>query len=150
MAALLEQVAPARDVVLDLRGNGGGVLTAAADVAGLFLSRGTPVCQVLDEDGDERMLRSRNTAPCTLPLTVLIDHGTASAAEILAAARQSAGRARVEGQPSYGKATGLCLGAGRGGDPRRPGRLLVRRPDGSTLHGVGVKPDAGASEALQD
>jgi carboxyl-terminal processing protease len=139
IAALEEQ--GARAVLLDLRGNGGGVLEAAIELAGLFLPRGATICRLIHDDGDESLAYSRTLAPFSMPLGVLVDRGAASSAEIVAAALQANGRAVISGERTYGKAMAAGRGVGRGGDPNQTTALEVRGPGGAAIHGCGVMPD---------
>jgi carboxyl-terminal processing protease len=93
-------------VILDLRGNGGGSLIEAIDVAGLFLPSG-PVVQVRDRDGRIEALHDQDpTVAWDGPLLVLTDATSASASEIVAGALQDYGRAVVVGDEStHGKGT---------------------------------------------
>jgi len=94
----------ATSLVFDLRGNGGGLLDEGVKVAGLFLPRGTVVTSLAGRAGAAGPIyRARNPQWTTLPMTVLVDEKTASAAEIIAAALQDYGRARIIGTPTYGK-----------------------------------------------
>jgi carboxyl-terminal processing protease len=92
-----------RGLVLDLRDNPGGMLPAALEVADSFLSEGLIVA-VVQRGGDRKQYyaRSEGTLP-PVPLAVLIDGQTASAAEIVAGALQVHGRATLVGEPSFGK-----------------------------------------------
>jgi len=92
-------------IVIDLRGNGGGSLTEATDLTGLFIDRG-PVVQVKDAQG--RVTVESDKVDGTTwdgPLAVMIDRESASASEIFAAALQDYGRALIIGQTSFGKGT---------------------------------------------
>ena len=94
----------AKSIVLDLRGNTGGILEQAARVAEEFLPRGSVI---LSQRGryafDNRTWRSGNTNFENLPLVVLVDNQTASAAEIVAGALQDNDRALIVGQTTFGK-----------------------------------------------
>jgi len=131
-------------VVLDLRGSPGGDLEAACDVAADFLPRGAVVARFIEGDGDETRRIARNEPLfADVPLTVRIDGRTASAAEVLAAALQDHGRARIVGERSYGKGTAQrVLGSQRspGADYATVGEVV--RPSGQAIDGVGVTPDA--------
>ncbi|MCY7293912.1 carboxy terminal-processing peptidase [Alteromonas sp. a30] len=92
-------------VIIDLRGNGGGSLTEAKLVSGLFIDRG-PVVQIRDSAG--RIDVESDTDGVTFyegPLTVLVDRYSASASEIFAAAMQDYGRALIVGEQTFGKGT---------------------------------------------
>jgi len=95
---------PLRGVVLDLRGNPGGVLKPALDVAELFLSPEAVIIITTSHIPKlNKTWRSRNASPCPLPLVVLVDGETASSAEVLAGALKDNQRALLVGQPTYGK-----------------------------------------------
>ncbi|MFV9998009.1 MAG: carboxy terminal-processing peptidase [Arsenophonus endosymbiont of Dermacentor nuttalli] len=90
-------------LVIDLRCNGGGALTEAVSLSGLFIPRG-PIVQVIDK---KRKIRQDvdDIVYYKGSLTVLIDRFSASASEIFAAAMQDYGRALIIGEPSFGKGT---------------------------------------------
>ncbi|PWC12118.1 carboxy terminal-processing peptidase [Brenneria corticis] len=92
-------------VVIDLRSNGGGALTEAVGLSGLFIPSG-PVVQIRDNNGK---IREDSDTDGTLyykgPLVVLVDRFSASASEIFAAAMQDYGRALIVGEPTFGKGT---------------------------------------------
>lgn len=92
-------------VVIDLRTNGGGALTEAVSLSGLFIPSG-PVVQVRDNTGKIR--QDSDTDGIVYykgPLVVLVDRFSASASEIFAAAMQDYGRALIVGEPTFGKGT---------------------------------------------
>ncbi|MBB4569352.1 carboxy terminal-processing peptidase [Rhizobium leucaenae] len=92
-------------VLIDLRDNGGGSLSEAIDMTGLFVGKG-PVVQQRNADGDLEVEKDDLSAPVwTGPLSVLINRGSASASEIFAAAIQDYGRGVIVGEPSFGKGT---------------------------------------------
>ena len=117
--------AGAQAIVLDLRQNLGGVVSAAVDLAALFLPRGSVVCRTRERDrvraytteevaatpvsaaslqsADGADATTLVQAPFPQPLVVLVDDGSASASEILAGALQDHGRALLVGERSYGK-----------------------------------------------
>jgi carboxyl-terminal processing protease len=93
-----------RALILDLRGNGGGIVDQAVRVVEKFVPAGT---LILTQRGrsrlDGREWRSRNTMPETMPLVVLVDEETASASEIVAGALQDNDRALIVGEKTFGK-----------------------------------------------
>jgi carboxyl-terminal processing protease len=92
-------------ILVDLRGNGGGSLTEATALTGLFIDLG-PVVQVKDSFGKVEVEQdTASGAAYTGPLAVLVDRNSASASEIFAAAMQDYGRAIVIGEPTFGKGT---------------------------------------------
>ncbi|MFM7034160.1 MAG: S41 family peptidase [Planctomycetia bacterium] len=94
-----------RGLVIDLRGNGGGLLDAAIDVCDLFLDSGTIVSTRDGSDLVNSTPASDGSLLSDVPIVVLIDGLTASAAEIVAACLQDHGRATIVGSRSYGKGT---------------------------------------------
>ena len=92
-----------RHLVLDLRGNPGGLLNVVVDIAEGFLDSGTIVTTRGRARGQSATHRATASAPWRMPMTVLIDHDSASASEILAGALKENGRAYVMGERSYGK-----------------------------------------------
>ncbi|EXU77293.1 carboxy terminal-processing peptidase [Erwinia mallotivora] len=92
-------------VVIDLRTNGGGALTEAVSLSGLFIPSG-PVVQVRDNNGKVREDSDNDGIVYYKgPLVVLVDRFSASASEIFAAAMQDYGRALIVGEPTFGKGT---------------------------------------------
>ena len=95
-----------KGLILDLRGNGGGLVESAVEILGLFLPKGT---EVLSTQGSEsRPVKTYKTrrdpiVPSDMPMAVLIDGGSASAAEITAGALQDLDRAVIVGSRSFGK-----------------------------------------------
>jgi hypothetical protein len=136
-----------KGMILDLRGNPGGLVDSAIDVARRFLSSGVIAST---ENYDPRLstvYHARNAAAWTAPLVVLVDADTASAAEVLAGALKDNGRARVLGQPTFGKGSSQALvklPEAIGGLPTGGLRLTIARffsPKGLPYAGQGVTPD---------
>lgn len=97
------QAQGATQLILDLRGNGGGLLDAAINIADQFLDDGDIMHQESAIDGSKTYSANEGTVAGEMPLVILIDGGTASASEILAGALQDRGRAVLIGQQSFGK-----------------------------------------------
>jgi carboxyl-terminal processing protease len=110
--------------ILDLRGNTGGLLEAGIDVARLFLEKGIIIYQQYAGAEPETYEANRDGELVELPLVVLIDHNTASAAEIIAGALQHNQRAKLIGTPSYGK---------------NAIQLIFRLEDDSSIHVTAAK-----------
>ena len=131
-----------RAVVLDLRGNGGGLVREAVKLADAFLAEGTIVTLRGRPPLPERQWKAdpAQLLPGT-PMVVLIDRRSASASEIVAAALQDHARAVVVGQRSYGKGTVQVtypLGAQNGALKLTTSRYFT--PAGRSVHGEGVTP----------
>ena len=92
-------------VIMDLRNNGGGSLTEANELTGLFIDKG-PVVQVRDARGQVDVQGDDDPGMAwSGPMAVLVNRGSASASEIFAAAIQDYGRGLIVGQPTFGKGT---------------------------------------------
>lgn len=136
----------ARSLVLDLRGVPGGDLDAALRLAAELLPDGAELGQLVEPDGERTVLTAHGPAQCSLPLVLLIDGGTASAAEVLAAALGHHDRALLVGERSYGKAYAWRLvPTAQGPAPRVAGSFLA--PGGQPIQGVGLTPDLAVSGA---
>lgn len=94
-----------KSLVLDLRNNGGGIVDGAVQVVSNFLPKGTEVLTIRGREARNRRTYKTTSAPqdAKIPLAVLINDGTASAAEIVAGALQDLDRAVIIGRRSYGK-----------------------------------------------
>ncbi len=95
----------ARGIVLDLRGNGGGLVESAVQILGIFLPKGTTVLNTRGKGvlNDKTYKTSVNPVDTKIPLAVLIDGASASASEIVTGALQDLDRAVVIGNRSFGK-----------------------------------------------
>jgi carboxyl-terminal processing protease len=135
----------AEGLVLDLRGNGGGLLNEAVLSSSVFVEDGTVVSTESRTQGD-RDYEAVGNALDARPMVVLINRDTASAAEILAAALETYGLATVVGTRSFGKGTFqevIPLDAG-GAMDLTIGQYLTA--DGTSIAGEGVKPEVRAAD----
>lgn len=141
----------ARGIVLDLRGNPGGLVDQAVDVAGIFLPRGSSVVQVRGREGvlDNARTTTAPTIPAEVPLVVLVDGGSASASEIVAGALQDHDRALVLGTRSFGK--GLVQGVYPldGGYALKMTTARWHTPLGRALHRARTHADSVAAAGVE-
>lgn len=132
----------ARGVILDLRGNGGGFLDSAVDVASQFVGDGIVLIERFG-DGREQIHEARSGgAALDLPLVVLIDGGTASASEIVAGAIQDHDRGVLVGEKSFGK--GSVQNWVELDNDQGAVRVTIARwhtPDDRLIHEIGLSPD---------
>jgi carboxyl-terminal processing protease len=132
----------ATSVVLDLRNNPGGLVSALVGVASEFLPPDTTVLLEQDRSGDRKPYKTNaDGVAIDLPLVVLVNNNTASAAEILAGALKDAGRARVIGVPTFGTATVLRTFDLNQGAQVRIGTTQWLTPKGEEVRGKGINPD---------
>ena len=144
LAPVLEDIesAGASGIVLDLRSNPGGLLSAVVDVASRFLDEGVTVVSVRDNKGNIETTKSnRQDITTDLPLVVLVDEYSASGSEVLAGALQDHGRATIAGAVTYGKGgvNHLIQLADGSGIYITTARWLT--PDGRLIEGEGITPD---------
>ena len=101
----IKSLAGVRGLVLDLRGNPGGLLSQATQVADLFLPKGAVIVSIKEREGRREEIRRSQRKPIAgeVPLVVLIDEGSASASEIVAGAIQDNDRGVIIGATSFGK-----------------------------------------------
>ena len=131
-----------KSLILDLRGNPGGLLTTCVEISDRFLACGTIVTTKGRLIADNMVERATYNKTWSVPLVVLVDGDSASASEIFAAAIQENGRGVVMGTKSYGKGsvqTHFPLSA-IGGDLRLTTALFYS-PNGRKMAGEGVTPD---------
>ena len=127
-------------VILDLRGNPGGLLVEATDVAGAFLNGGT-VVEFYKPGKSPEVFNAIGDGDSKTPLVVLIDRGTASAAEIVAAALQDRNRAVIVGERTFGKADVQDLTELSNGAAIELTIGYYLTPNGKRLEGKGLDPD---------
>jgi carboxyl-terminal processing protease len=131
-----------RGLILDLRDNPGGEVTAALELAGDFLEPGTLLATLVDRDGDATEYRARAGAPCRAPVVLLVNRRTASAAELFAGCLQAHGRALVAGERTYGKGVAQVIARRpEDGGAERMSAATCLLPNGEAIHGVGIRPD---------
>lgn len=132
-----------RALVLDLRNNPGGLLSAAVEVAGRFFRKGELVVYTQGRTPDSRQdLKSRNReTPPEIPVAVLMNSGSASASEIVAGALQDTKRAFVVGETSFGKGLVQSILPLRGGEALRLTTSQYYTPSGRRIQERGVRPD---------
>jgi len=131
-----------RGMVLDLRNNPGGYLDVAVDLAGWFLPRGTLVVSEAERSGTPQKLSAGGNATfANLPLVVLINQGSASAAEILAGALRDDRHAKLIGEQSFGKGTVQDLIDLKDGSTIKVTIAHWVLPGGQVLENGGLKPD---------
>ena len=129
----------AHGVLLDLRGNSGGLVTEAVATASAFLDGG--LVATYDVHGQQRALYASPGGNTTAPLVVLVDGGTMSAAEMLSGALQERGRALVIGSRTFGKGSVQMPSTLADGSVAELTVGHYRLPDGRSLDGVGLVPD---------
>ncbi|MFD7135432.1 S41 family peptidase [Streptomyces sp. NPDC059894] len=131
-------------IVLDLRGNSGGLVTEAVSTASAFLDGG--LVATYDVDGEQRALHAEPGGDTDRPLVALVDGGTMSAAELLTGALQDRGRAVVVGSRTFGKGSVQMPSELPDGSVAELTVGHYRTPSGHTVDGTGITPDLEADD----
>jgi carboxyl-terminal processing protease len=134
-------------VVLDLRGNSGGLISEAVATVDVFLAHGEIVSYSGAHMLGKTVSATRSALP-RMPLVVVVDRATASAAEIVAAALSENKRAKIVGTRTFGKASIQAIVAVPGGGAVKLTVATYRTPNGLDIHGRGVRPDVAVKTQL--
>ncbi|HEX2386940.1 MAG TPA: S41 family peptidase [Candidatus Binatia bacterium] len=138
----------ARGLVVDLRGNPGGLLRQAVGVASLFLEEGRTVVALAGANRPESLIYARGGETTRLPVVVLVDRRSASAAEVVAAALHDHGRALVVGEPTFGKSLVQEIDRLPSGGALKLTVATYRTPTGRDISAGGVVPDVRTTRPL--
>jgi len=131
----------AAGIILDLRGNAGGLLDTVIDVAGFFLKEGV-VVDVVDNEGKHTASSVKPSQIATdLPLVVLVDGSSASGSEVLVGALQDYARATIAGTRTYGKGSVNILRQLKDGSGLYITTARWLTPNGRLIEGEGLYPD---------
>lgn len=140
----------AKKLVIDMRGNPGGLMTAALKMASIFIKDGKTIMQVQERDGSaEKYVAGKKYDGGfkeTKPTTVLIDGGSASAAEIFSAALHQSAGVKLVGSKSYGKGTVQTVTSF---SDKTEMKITVAKwltPNGTWINKKGLTPDVKADE----
>ncbi|GJM08675.1 MAG: peptidase S41 [Lysobacteraceae bacterium] len=141
------RTSPPNGIIIDLRNNPGGLLSAAIGVSDLFLADGVIVStrgRLQESSVDYHA--SANRVAADVPIALLVDGGTASASEILAAALRDHERAVLIGSPTYGKGTVQSVLPLRNGSAIKLTTARYYRPNGEPIVEGGLSPDIAVDE----
>ena len=137
-------------LILDLRSNPGGLLSSAVQIASMFLDEGELIVYTEGRGKREEFFVTTKMADTNLPLTVLVNNGSASASEIVAGALQANDRAMLMGNRTFGKASVQKIYPIQEGDRATAVKLTIAHyytPNDIDIHEVGIEPNV-ALEAL--
>ncbi|KKB74992.1 MULTISPECIES: S41 family peptidase [Bacillus] len=130
----------AKRFVLDLRGNPGGLMDQAITMSNLFVDKGKTIMQVEPKNGTKEVYKAENERKVTKPTVVLVNGGTASAAEIMAAALHQASGIPIVGEKTFGK--GTVQNAENFSDGSTVKLTIAKwlTPNGNWIHEKGIEP----------
>ena len=144
----LQQQGPLEGLVLDMRNNPGGVLQGAVDVSSAFINDGLVVyTQGRLKESNMRYSTAHDAVLPTTPMVVLINEGTASAAEIVAGALQDHHRAVLMGTTSFGKGSVQSVLPLENGGGLKLTTALYYTPNGRSIQAEGIQPDISVAPA---
>ena len=131
----------AQSLVIDLRNNGGGIVSEATDIADMLLDKGQTIISTVDKDDKKEITYSKKAPIFTMPITVLVNENSASASEILACSLKDNERAKIIGTKTYGKGIIQTLLSLTDGSGLKITTEEYYTPKGTTIHKVGINPD---------
>ncbi|WP_106531694.1 S41 family peptidase [Planomicrobium soli] len=128
-------------LVLDVRQNPGGLLTAALDISNLFVEEGKTLFEVESKGQEPEVYTASGGKKVDVPVTLLIDGGSASASEILAGAVSESGNVQLIGEKTFGKGTVQTANNMSDGSNLKFTTAKWLTPDGNWIHEKGIEPD---------
>lgn len=132
----------AKSIIIDLRSNGGGIVDEATEIAELFVKKGETILITKGKNEEEKTTKSKKDPIITdMPVVVLVNEGTASASEILAAALKEQYGAKIVGKTTYGKGVIQTLYTLTDGSGLKITTDEYFTPNHNKIHKVGIKPD---------
>ena len=132
-----------KTLILDLRGNGGGLMSEAVNIISLFVPKGTLAVSSkgLTEDSKREYKTQHEPIDTETPIIVMIDGGSASASEIVSGGLQDLGRARIMGKTSFGKGLVQSIRPLPYNGQMKITTAKYYTPSGRCVQGIGVTPD---------
>ncbi len=130
----------AKGIIFDIRNNGGGTVKSAAQMIDTIVPEG-PVISSTDKNGESKVVYSSDSADVDLPMVVLVNKNTASAAELFAAALRDYEKAKLVGSITYGKGVMQDIYPLSDGSAIKITTAQFNPPTSENFDGVGLKPD---------
>lgn len=131
----------AKSLIIDLRDNGGGLVTEALKIADLMCDKDQTTLITIDKDGKESVTKSETDPEITMPVVVLTNEATASASEILVAALKDNGKATIVGTKTFGKGVIQELIQLSNGGALKVTSAEYYTPKKAKINQVGIEPD---------
>ncbi|MBU8914719.1 PDZ domain-containing protein [Bacillus sp. FJAT-29953] len=137
-----------KGLVLDVRGNPGGLLESVDEILKEFIPNDKPYVQIQERNGDKRRFFSTITEKKPYPVVVLTNKGSASASEILAGALKEAAGYPIVGEKTFGKGTVQQAMPMEDGSNIKLTLYKWLTPDGNWIHKKGIKPDVAVKQPV--
>ncbi|MCI9365905.1 MAG: S41 family peptidase [Clostridia bacterium] len=130
-----------KSLIIDLRGNGGGLVDEALGIADLICDKNSVTLITIDKDGKEETTKSKTNPTIKMPVIILTDKGTASASEILAGALKDNEKAEIVGDTTYGKGVIQELIRLSNGGALKVTSAEYYTPKKNKINDVGIEPN---------
>ncbi len=128
-------------LIIDLRNNGGGLVTEALDIADYIVEKGNTLLITVNKNDKEEIEKSKNKPIVNMPIIILVNENTASASEILAGALRDNNKAKIVGTKTYGKGVIQQLMKLSNGSGLKVTIEEYFTPNKNKINGVGIEPD---------
>lgn len=128
-------------LIIDLRNNGGGLVTEALDIADYIVDKGNTLLITVDKNDKEEIEKAKNNPIVDMPIIILVNENTASASEILAGALRDNDKAKIVGTKTYGKGVIQQLMKLNNGSGLKVTIEEYFTPKKNKINGVGIEPD---------
>lgn len=136
----------ATKVIIDMRNNGGGMVSEAITMSELFLDYGSIIMKSYDKEGNQKVVKSSNINPIDIEVILLVNEHSASATEIFAAALKENGRAKIVGKTTFGKGIMQQIFPIDSGGVLKITIEEFKTPKGNAINHLGVAPDIEIEE----
>jgi carboxyl-terminal processing protease len=149
MAEIMHQLQNKQALIIDLRGNYGGLFSNATEIADMFLDQGK-IVSIVDRNKEERAYSAKQGMASRVPVVVLMDGGSASASEILSGALKDNHRATLIGAQSFGKGLVQKINTLSDGTGLNITISKYLTPNGTDINKKGISPDIAVSYTEAD
>ncbi len=150
MKAKLDAQKGTKALILDIRGNNGGLLPNALDISQMFLKQGAEIVSIVSRDGSRKTYYAQSKPIYNNPLVVLIDEGSASASEIFSGALRDNHRAILIGEKTFGKGLVQKINYLQDGSELNLTVSKYLTPSGQDINKIGILPDIPVVFTYQD
>ena len=130
-----------KSLVIDLRNNGGGIVSEALKIADFIADKDSVLLYEVDKNGKETVKKSENDPIVNMPIIVLVNGNTASSSEILAGALKDLGKAKIVGTKTYGKGVIQTLYSLSDGSGLKITTEEYYTPNHNKINKEGITPD---------